>query len=638
MNFPNKSKVTVAAPGRNHFDVSQQYVGTMDFGSLVPVNWRMCRNGEHYKIKPMSFLRCAPLVVPTFGRIRMIMDTFFVPYHQIFENWENFKSRQSYVNANGTAYAVTSVPTISADDLLKLFYGTDGVDAPTSNSFVTISSWINLEETPSILQFNQIARSRSWSGYASEALPAYDFVVGVHLTADSTIDQVKFGTLTQFGKMMYNIFVSLGYNLDFGFNLPFPSTTLQTKYVYADQSAKVSALNLLAFVKVFVDWYQSNQFTNDSALRKVLQKITSTNYGVDLWYNDLVSLCVNYVRCYDQDLYTASYLTPNADTNLVGMRSPSNHIEKDSYVIDSNEGVRVQGTSSGTSILNIQMAMRLQNYADRWRVGGQRDIDRDLSEFGVKSRDIDYHRSNLINSYSQDLMISDVMSNSENPSVGLQLGSYAGKGLSYGDSSFSLECDDDGVLLTIGSIVPHIGYVYGQPKELSDLKLFDFYTPEFDSVGVEAISMRQLTNFGDTDSNNISGFTLDSVFGYVPRYAHLKVGHDTLAGDFRIPSLSKESDAWHLFRKDYKEKLANNEYFRQICNFTANSPGLVNAQTDAYDRIFNVTDSAEDHFYLFCDFNIQLEANMRSISESLIPYYDGESHKEVSVDYNGKQL
>ena len=641
MKFPGKSRVAVAAPSRTHFDVSQNYVGTLDFGNLVPVNWRMCRNGEHYKVKPMSFLRCAPLVVPTFGRVRMIMDTFFVPYHQVFNNWNNFKTRQHYVNPSGTSYSVDRVPTIAQNDLCKIFYGVDGTSVVTSSSFVTPSPWyqIDADNRFAIGQLNQHLENRDWSDYI-QAMPDdffYDFVIGFKNNVDGEVTEVRFATLTKFGKACYNIMLSLGYPISFGFVDDFDHTVAGTHLVVADSTHKYSALNFLAFVKIYLDWYQSNQFTNDSALRQLFQKISTSQYGGDLAFNDIVNLLTNYVRCYDQDLYTASWLTPNADSDVVGLRTPDTGFDKDSYVINSSEGVRVQGTSSGVSMRNITIAQRLQNYIDRWRIGGKRDVDRDLVQFGVKSDDVRSHRSRLVNSYSQDLMISDVMSNSENMDSGLQLGSYAGKGLSYGNSDFSFEPGDDGVLITIASLVPETGYVFGTPKEMEDLVLFDFLQPEFDSVGVEAIAFGQLSNRG----NHLwatSDPTLKSIFGYVPRYAHLKVGHDTLAGDFRVPSLNVGSDAWHLFRRDYKNNLANNEYFRQICNYTVNNPNVQNAQTDSFDRIFNVTDSAEDHFYLFCNFDMQLEAPYISIADSMQPVYDGKHHNDVNVGYNGAQL
>ncbi len=626
MNFPDKQKVTVAAPRRNNFDITQNYVGTMDFGRLIPTNWRMCRNGESYNVSPMTFLRCDPLIVPTFGRIRMITDSFFVPYHTVFANWENFKTLQSYTDENGTSHSVEQIPTFTSADLFAIF---------TQHSQFASETISTLQSSFDVSNLGSHLRDRDFIDEDGSSIE-YDFIYSVILDTvggDTHVVAVTTFKLTTLGKHIWNLLISLGYRLEYGFDHddldPVIPAGESVSVPVSTGSFEQSALPLLAFIKVYLDWYQANQFTMDSALRKLFTKIANTNYGTQIGHSELSSLLVSFNRCYSQDLYTASYLTPSGFSSGT---FPSLYTDDDpdvSYIQQNFNGSESDvSIYSGKTILYLQ---RYQNYIDRWRVGGQRDIDRDLVEFGVKSNNVNYHRSRLLNSYSQELAISDVMSNSENSSTGLELGSYAGKGLSYGNSNFRFDTEDDGILLSISCIMPMTGYVHGTPKEMEDISLYDFYTPEFDSVGMEALGFGQLGNTGDTEFTH----DINSVFGYVPRYAHLKVGHDTLAGDFRVGSLKTGLEAWHLFRENYMDELSNNEIFRQVHNTGVATPGI---QTDNYDRIFNVTDQFEDHFYLFAQYKMSMESPMRSLTEQLIPYYDGDAHNEVSVENNGKQL
>lgn len=647
MKFPGKSKIQVAAPQRSHFDLSQTYIGTMDFGKLVPCNYRLTYPNEHYSFKPQSFLRCDPLVVPTFGNIRMIMDTFFVPYHLVFASFEKLLTRESTTDENGTSYKVESLPYIEPDTLLSVLFGTEAGSWQSDFGKVETYDLYDPEEEEDYLGLGAFRRAvANHNLYTAADTPIkFDFLLSWYndTTEDSIaiVTKVKVFTFNDLGRRIWNILLGLGYNINPSYEYDAGDVDDWSVYFPSD-SSNLSAIPLLAYIKVYLDWYQSNQFTNDSALRKLFDKIVKHNYGTALSSNDLQDLLYNvFSRCYNQDLFTASWLTPNADSDVVGLDSPNsgNSYIIGGTVVGTGDGASSDMADDSNSALSVTLTQRLQNFIDRWRIGGKRDVDRNLAEFGMKSKDVNYHRSQLINSYSQELAISDVMANNENPEIGLQLGDYAGKGLSYGNSSFEFDSDDYGIILSIVSIVPQTGYVYGVNRELNDLTLFDLYTPEFDSVGVEAVRFGQLTQMDGVFATTLHPLvSTDSIFGYVPRYAHHKVGHDTLAGDFRFGSSKVGSDAWHLFRADYKDGLQNNEQFRQIRNVGGQLSQIDNNQSDDYDRIFNVSDANEDHFWLFAHFNIQAQRPMRTIAESLLPVYDGKEHNTVSVDYNGKQL
>lgn len=619
MNFPKKAQVNVSAVKRNHFDLSSQYVGTLDFGTLVPTFLRKTIPNEKYTFNPLNFLRTSPMVVPTFGRVNINFNTFYVSMHDIWSQWNNLMTGEKYVNASGTSYNVSCIPFFTISDLQSLFLD-------NSSGFVTL---LNVSLKPNYYSKNIFSKALSDHNILDiqDDTFEWDFCYEVTTDANNMADTAQFVLLTPRGKFVYKLLLSLGYQLPFVLD---ESSWQASSYIdYISDGTEVSLLPILAYVKCYIDWFQSNQFTLNSSIRQLFDKIRLQNYGSQVSSTDLLNLLQIFRRCYEPDLFTSSWLTPNADSNLTSLFIDVTPASSNGNInVTTNTGAR-SGSSNMNTSPQVSMLQRFQAFLDKWRIGGFRDTDRNLVEFGVKTPDSVNHRSMLINSYSQDLMISDVMSTSD--TSGAALGDYAGKGMSYGSDKFSFECDDFGYIITICSIMPKTGYVYGLDRNHTDLTLLEQFTPDFDCVGVEAIANYQLCNPVNVLGGGISP---SSVFGYCPRLSHVKTGLDKLVGDFRVPSLATGADAWHLFRRDYGETLSNNELFRQV-----SSSDDATVQSDNYDRIFQTgTDNSIDHFYIFCLNDVQCESPMRSIADNVTPVYDGEDHKTVSVDYNGKQL
>ena len=87
------SKIKVGRKSdRNFFDLSHDVNTTSDFGFCQPTLIQNIVADSKINLKTSSFVRLAPLPVPTFGRINVKQHTAFVPYRDVFLAYDNFQS------------------------------------------------------------------------------------------------------------------------------------------------------------------------------------------------------------------------------------------------------------------------------------------------------------------------------------------------------------------------------------------------------------------------------------------------------------------------------------------------------------------------------------------------------------------
>lgn len=255
-----------------------------------------------------------------------------------------------------------------------------------------------------------------------------------------------------------------------------------------------------------------------------------------------------------------------------------------------------------------------------------------MARFGINLPSEKLNRSVYIGMQNVPLQIGDVMSNSDTtPDGGASLGAYAGKGLAYGGSDFDYQTDEFGYIIIMNSIVPTIGYYQGIDRSILHLSRLDFYTPEFDQLGNQAISAMELYVDQDPTSNVMTNLST-KVFGFTPRYAEYKIGRDRLTGDYRLGTkkVGITSNAWHLMRE------FDDDSFGNSATNVVVSPNFVRGvDSGQYNRIFNVVDRSADHFFLIHNFNIKSWAPMKRLYDT----YDFDSEGQSKImDVNGVKV
>lgn len=207
-------RISSAKNRYNKFDLSRDQITTCNFSVPFVSYIKEIVPGDHFSASMESLVRLTPLANPTFGRITLTHRFFFVPFRSIFRDWLSFIN-QTPVSRNGSTFQVNSVPNVPMYQFAQAFWNTGGSDPLSSKTAVA-------------------------SG--DDPDPHADFVVfsGTGSTAYNHY-------LTRTGRCVYNLLLNLGYNIDFTAKQP-------------DSTQKVSLMPILAYIKVFLNFYYPPQY------------------------------------------------------------------------------------------------------------------------------------------------------------------------------------------------------------------------------------------------------------------------------------------------------------------------------------------------------------------------------------------
>lgn len=572
MAFPQKTSLPVALDSRSKQDISCKHVTTTNFMQFNVAYANELVPGQQINFHHELFTRLEPLTLPTFGEATIRNHAFWVPYRTIFPGWNDFYNDTPHIYSGGYLTNITTAP------------------------FITNSNFIGF------LTNSEIATQ------VSNAV-AYDFK-----TERSAYN------FTPLGRLAYKILRTLGYSPTFNLSDDSPHC----------------ALPLLALMRVYHDWFYPSQYANDELSTFIGKFFTDNNEYLlrsIMSSADLIKVfkCITRLA-YDESYFTSAWDNPNSPND--GLSSNMEFIDITGYGSVKNfEGPTQQITptyqNGGITEYGLTALKALSDYMKRNQISGSRAMDRYYSRFGMKLTSEQLNRSVLINTYSQPLKFGDVTSTAE--TTGASLGSYAGKGISYGTNSYEVDTNKEmGMFIVISSVIPHLDYYQGAQRYTQHLSKTDFYTPEFDALGCQAISKAEV--YVPMDGTTHSADYSNQVFGFTSRYAEYKVGKSLMTGDYILGSRNIGKAAWTLFRD-----LSHIYDSVGADNFTHSYDFITSTDADQYQRIFSNLNFGDDQFNLIHDFKIDSSFPGKSLFDTY--EFENENHKNrVTVDINGTTI
>lgn len=617
MGIFDKVKIKTAVGRTNKFDLDCQHLTTQDFYKLRPIYYRECMPGESISVAHSNFARLMPLEKPMLGSAMLQTRGFFVPYRIVFPYFNDFISDTESTD-NGTTIRVSQTPWVYNRQLAELFITN---------------------------QFSNQTQSA-----------AYDFAY----------EGTKYN-LAWSGRQFMTVLNSLGISVDF------------TYVNDDDQGLPISLLNIMAYMKVYADWYCPSAYNYNREL--IENALNSVRLGGHIEGQTLTNLVTAFSFIldskYSNDYFTAAFDNPQVpnDGTYSSVTIPEIKDYSKSTVTGSNttvitgdsrvfldstdsqtpppyiEGKSVQSTSAAqqgfqyrgfVTMLNQYMLDSLKaltDYIKRYQLVGSRSLDRYASMFGVQLESAKLNRSIYLGKDSTQIEVADVMATANtdtadgSESYNTPLGDYAGKGIAYNKKpgEFSYKTDEFGCFLLISTILPKIGYVQGVQRFNLHIDRFDFFTPDFDGLGTQAIARGELYNDGNQIINQQSrdqNTHRTGVFGYTPRYGEYTVPYDFLSADFRFGSRNAELQKWHLFRMFSP---SSQNAWNLINKHTES---FLNADNSQYDRIFNYDESDVDHFVVV--HYMRITSHMPK--KPLFDQYDWEDGRAQLVELNGTTL
>lgn len=575
-------KVKSAVKTRNRFDLSKSHLTTMDFGEIVPLYVEETIPGDKFNIKADYFSRMSPLVKPTYGRFDFRTVAAFVPYYMVAEDCEAWFAGKTTWEGK----------------------------TPVQRYFTVYAL------------FDYVCRNAGMSvaGSAND----YDY------TYIDTSGNRAYRKATKKGKYVVKILNALGYALPQNVDMQSNSNW------QADMAGqKLSAYPLLAFAKLYNDYMSQSQRYNSSQLSSLLQDI-KFNKGISNVYTTsgqltstaLAQIFNNLFLNYDNDYFTSAWQTANNAINSVEtigdtlnqLPVPADGTYNSSVyagVDDNKLKVDIDTASNPRYTIIGQRALDFLKSFDDWvrrnNYSGSRAVQQIYSRFGIKTDDYRSHYAQVISTDKMPVQVGDITANAstdftEGGSTKTSVvGDYAGKGIMSGAKDISVNVSDYGIVLILGyfTVVPM--NPYGFDRRVLRNQPLDYYNPEFDGIGADAISVGEY--YANPRSTVTTAPLDDEIFGFTERYNAYRYGRDVITGEFRDYGKSPEMNVWHTGR--------DMSAIRDAGNLVAQSTSVNTLpQTDSeYNRIFSVTSGDWNHFYLTARFNVEAIRPMLNLNQ-----------------------
>ncbi|QCS36487.1 major capsid protein [Capybara microvirus Cap3_SP_423] len=577
-----KQYIKSAVVSKKPFDLSRSALGTLDFGQIVPVFFEEGLPGDKFTVSNRQFARLAPLTFPTYGRCELCTASFYVDYYQLADDFEAWIDGKATYNGK-----VPYLRYFQAYDLM-----------------VFMARPANSKEVSSTEH--------------------YDFRFSA-----TTVSSMKYYQLTKRGRFIYKILRGLGYQLING---------------NGDNEAfvnlKFNAMPLLAFFKAYNDYMTLGTRQNTSILSNILYKLKLGEYENEYQKGKISEASLrnafdSILLCFDDDYFTTTWEEANSpitDYDIVNQISDGesnynitfNH--RDTYMNDVNPSI----SNNGLTARQHEYLRKFDEWVRRNQLSSK-DIDNIYARFGVKPENMRAKYCHPISRSSQLIMVGDVTATSDtyNGESGMPLGSFAGKGIVQGDDKFSYSPDEFGAFITLAWIKVKPMYTEGVKRHCLRSSCFDYFTPEFDGLGGQALNYLELC--GDYTLN----FSQDvlQTFGFGNRYQEYRDSsqNDIVFGDMAI---DEYMNAWHFDRSVAlaKEKLAGHAVYSQgnVLN-TYGSPG----DSQPFDRIF-VNDGSvtqNDHFFVQFYFDVKAFRHVKNFTDVL-----GFGEGDLPIASNGTNI
>ena len=496
----DRAKVAVH---RSSFDLSSKKLFTAKVGEILPCYWQIAIPGNKYQISSDWFTRTVPVNTAAYTRIKEYYDFYAVPLRLISRSLPQ-------------AFTQMSDYTTSA----------------ASNS----SNTTQLSQVPYISQsllsaFLQTANSQDQTNTRDDA--------GLPLVYGSCklLDMLGYGSMiasTNTGKAAITQ-KYLGLDSLSDGNNPLVYQVSQT----------VNALPLLAYQKVYFDFYSNSQW----------EKHLAYSYNVDYWTgNSSIALSTDMLKLryadYPKDYFMG--MLPSSQYGSVALLfSKSSAYVPSRVVFSPDESLKspasgllnlansqtVQSDSTATTARSAYLSadlsalsIRATEYLQRWKEVVQfasKDYsDQMRAQFGIKAPEYMGNHSHFIGGWSSVININEVVNT--NLDTDSSQASIAGKGVSSKSGhTLTYDCDaEHQVIICVYHAVPLLDWdLTGQAPQLTVTSISDFPQPAFDQLGMQSVPALNL--------QNNPGLPVSGALGYNLRYWQWKSSIDTVHAGFR---------------------------------------------------------------------------------------------------------
>lgn len=573
---------------RSGFDLSNKVLFTSKFGEILPIKYWETLPGDKFKIKLNSFIRTADMSSVNFTRMRQYYNFYFVPYRLLWRDFPSF-----IVNRPDTAKQASSinspqqvsdvVPYFASSELKSLF-----VSDAISN--FNVVSDVNYNINPrnvsdSLYPWFELDSTNTQDNHASKVFNPFGFLrlqglfkLFQYLGYNSLISYYD-GSKTETIPECLNAFPLLAYQKiyqDYFRNSQWERENPSSYNVdYLRDNPKIPVNTL----------FESSKAFSFSTVEETMFDLRYANYNKDLFNGVLPSSQFGakaIVKVSSPDtlkgvefglgmsLYDPPTNATESPAQFLGLKKTavgsSGNLYKSGNIgyIGSNNNVNPVHTSLGTiqqpisetidklnlsfSVLQLRIAEAQQRFAEISATNDANYKAQIEAHFGVKVSSLMSSLCDYLGGIGLDINQNVVQNTNLAESSAVNLGSY---GTAGGDKFIEFEAKEHGIIMCISYAVPQLEYIpFGTNFLPMKLSYTDWAIPEFDSLGLEAVTQETLINpdsspddffltplgRANLGTGNITEHVDSPVplLGYTTRYYEYKTDYDVCLGDFHV--------------------------------------------------------------------------------------------------------
>lgn len=474
----------VQIKNKSGFDLAHSNFLTQTCGTLTPVCTMPVLPGDSVSLGFMSQIKLPPMATSFYGRVDYRLEAFFVPYRILWGGWENFYT-QPVADPYGT---MVERPHFLPNMSIKML----GSDLLTNLGRGSLADFLGVKGIKP--NSTDIVADTTYPVYLKNVLP----FIAYHKIYD---DWYRNANIQKPVFVRHNSYTSsTGLS-----GMPYISSTITVSDSLANGS-------LGPDMNTDVNLDASNPLDSigfSGVSRGILSAVPT--------FADGSSLFSLRQRNWSKDYFTTATLYPQQSGTTAGASISA---------VTPAEGEATQFTIS-----QIRQANILQKWLERNNIAGSRYADQIRATFGVLPSDSMLDRAIFLGGSSFGIYTNSIAQSvnsdkgqSTNPYSGTA-GADSGQTSGFGKDSLidKFTATEHGLIMVIGSIVPHATYSTGSSRMFAMSSYGDIPNPMFEGLGQESILTAELAplGFGSVD---------DNVFGYVDQYAWCKYMNDEVHG------------------------------------------------------------------------------------------------------------
>lgn len=589
---------------RHPHNLSHTKTLTANMGLVYPSTIFEVFPGDSFRIQASNLTRFLPQVAPTMHDVFIGVDTYQVPFRQLFEkmglNWDDF------LTGGEDGMINVEIPTITIPDEgfdpggLADFLGlpTNFTNTQTGEVYTGIGAGLKVSALPIIAYMHIINENYRDQNFVKKLdLTKYqEFLDGTYEFQDASGRPLEYDLLHNglfpkawsrdyFGRALPNTQRGPEATLPISGNLSLNPTLAPVKTVTTTQVQLNDGIEYSLFRNSRDNAFPAYGLVPTSQLPLV----PSTGPGM-WWYQHLGSNPTFYlgqtwtlsgapktirVKTIVADSVTSGNVKITFEEDFSGL-----NIFADIFTVSLPGVIQTAGTyadlqsveaslkdATAASIISFRLAARMQAFGETLQRAGARAVEFTLAMFGVRIPDERVQRPIFHGSFKLPVIFSEVLQTSSTDDTSPQ-GNLAGHGITGGTNKpIHIKVIEHGYIMSVMHIMPRSQFQNVLPKLYDRYNRFDLPNPIFQNVGEQPIKRKEI--FPSSEHPEES-------FGYVPRYSELMHIPSTLHGHMKDTFLHWTmarlyttepvlSAAWRYEKPTDRSFSVKNEDQTQIC-------------------------------------------------------------------------